>query len=71
MPRKTVKMHLCSAIVGINDAVIRQRLIDLFGPGKDVEIGTKKKPGPLYGLHGDEWAALAVAVTYAETITKE
>jgi hypothetical protein len=28
-------------------------------------IGTKKAPGPLYGLKGDEWSALAVALKAA------
>lgn len=63
--RAEVKKHLCHKVVGINDAVIRQRLIDLFG-GKESAIGRKKSPGPLYGIHADEWAALAVAVVAAE-----
>lgn len=60
--RKDVKMHLCGDMRA-KDANIRQALIDMYGPGKDKAIGTKKSPGPLYGVHGDEWAALAVAVT--------
>ena len=67
VPRRDVKMHLCGTIKGINDAVIRQRLIDLFGPGREKAIGTKKNQGPLYGLKADEWQALAIAVTFAET----
>lgn len=65
--RKDVKMHLCDTIRGVNDAVIRQRLIDLFGPGKEKAIGKKAAPGPLYGIKADCWAALALAVTFAET----
>ena len=61
--RKDVKMHLCGQ-TRAKDANIRQALIDRFGPGKDKAIGTKKEPGPLYGLKADMWAALAVAVTY-------
>lgn len=64
--RREVKMHL----TGTNrskDANVRQALIDQFGPGKDVAIGKKASPGPLYGLSGDGWAALGVAVTAAET----
>jgi hypothetical protein len=64
--RNDVKKHLCHKIVGINDSVIRQALIDRFGPGKDKAIGKKKEPGPLYGMSGDEWAALALAVTFAD-----
>ena len=67
IPRRAVKMHLCGAVAGVTDAVIRQRLIDLFGPGKDVAIGRKAAPGPLYGIKADAWQALALAVTCAET----
>jgi len=39
------------------DANIRQALLDLIGPQ-----GTKKTPGPTYGIKSHTWAALAVAV---------
>jgi hypothetical protein len=65
MPRRRVKLHLCNSPRG-NDAAIRQALIDRFGPGQDKAIGRKATPGPLYGITKDVWAALAVAVTYAE-----
>ncbi len=64
--RNDVKKHLCHKIVGINDSVIRQALIDRFGPGKEKAIGKKKTPGPLYGITADEWAALALAVTFSD-----
>lgn len=63
------KMHLCGSMRA-KDNNIRQALIDKFpatGGGKCKQIGTKKQPGPLYGISGDLWSALAVAVTYAET----
>lgn len=63
MPRRQVKQHLCHS-VRATDANIRQALIDRFGPTKEQAIGVKKTPGPLYGVKGDEWAALAVAVTF-------
>jgi hypothetical protein len=66
--RKDVKMHLCQATAKVTDAVIRQRLIDLFGPGKDKAIGKKACPGPLYGIKADCWQALALAVTYADKL---
>ncbi len=59
IPRLKVKVALCHT-ARANDAAIRQRLIDLYG-GKDSAIGSKKCPGPLYGIRGDEWAALALA----------
>lgn len=59
--RKDVKMHLCGT-PRAKDANIRQALIDKLGPQ-----GTKKAPGPTYGVKSHAWAALAVAVTAAET----
>lgn len=64
--RADVKLHLTHSRRS-KDANVRQALIDKFGPGKDVAIGKKATPGPLYGLTGDCWAALAVAITAAET----
>ena len=65
--RAEVKLHL-THVRNSKDANVRQALIDKFGPGKDVAIGKKATPGPLYGLTGDCWAALGVAVTAAETV---
>lgn len=50
------------------DAGTRAALIDRFGGagGKAAAIGLKASPGPLYGVTGDVWSALAVAVAYAE-----
>lgn len=70
--RKDVKMHLCHSMKA-KDGNIRQAIIDRYpatGGGKIPQIGTKKKPGELYGVSGDVWAALAVAITYTETIAK-
>ena len=65
--RKDVKLHLCGS-PRAKDANIRQALIDRYGPGKDSAIGTKKNPGPLYGVKADIWAALAVGVTTIDTL---
>lgn len=64
--RRDVKLHLCGS-ARAKDANIRQALIDRYGPGKVAAIGRKASPGPLYGLTGDCWSALAVAVTSADT----
>lgn len=48
------------------DAGTRAALIDRFGGTKEVAIGVKASPGPLYGIRADEWAAIAVAVTYQD-----
>lgn len=61
--RKDVKMCLCGQTAKVNDAVIRQALIDMYG-GKELAIGNKKNPGPCYGMKADMWAALAVGVTF-------
>ncbi|MCX6544411.1 MAG: hypothetical protein NTV05_08350 [Acidobacteria bacterium] len=58
LPRLAVKVALCHDSRA-KDANIRQALIDRFGGPSCI-----RKGGPLYKLHGDEWAALAVAVTF-------
>ncbi len=60
VPRRDVKIHLCHSMKA-KDANIRQALIDRLGP-----VGTKKNPGPLYGVTSHAWAALALAVTVAD-----
>lgn len=59
--RIDVKNHICHNSRA-NDANIRQAIIDRYG-GKDSAIGKKAKPGPLHGVSGDMWAALAVGLT--------
>ena len=62
--RREVKLYLCESNRA-TDASIRASIIDRFGPGKETAIGRKAAPGPLYGIKGDEWSALAVALTAA------
>jgi hypothetical protein len=64
--RREVKLHLCGSAKA-KDPNVRQALLDKFGPGKELAVGRKATPGPLYGLTGDCWSALGVAVTAAET----
>jgi len=67
--RKQVKVELCGSLKA-KDANIRQALLDIFpqtGGGKTPQIGTKKKPGPLYGMKSHLWSALAVAITFDRT----
>jgi hypothetical protein len=63
MPRRIVKQHLCHT-ARATDANIRQALIDRFGPSTEKAIGSKKQPGPLFGIKSHCWAALAVAITW-------
>jgi hypothetical protein len=58
--RKDIKLFLCGTMRA-KDANIRQALIDKIGPQ-----GTKKTPGPTYGIKSHTWAALAVAVFAAQ-----
>ena len=60
--RKVVTLHICNS-VRAKDSNIRTAMIDRYG-----EVGTKKNPGPLYGVKKDIWAALAVASTAYDLI---
>ena len=67
--RKEVTMHLCHS-ARAKDPNVRQAILDMFpctGGGKTPQKGTKKQPGPLYGISKDVWSALAVAITCEET----
>lgn len=55
--RRQVKQHLCGNQKA-KDKNIRQALLDLLGPQ-----GTKKAPGPTYGVSSHAWSALGIAVT--------
>jgi hypothetical protein len=68
--RREVKMRLCGNN-SAKDANVRQAIIDHFGPGKEKAIGKKKSPGPLYGVSGDQWAALGVALTVQEEVNRK
>lgn len=57
--RRQVKLHLCGSMRA-KDPSVRQALIDQLGAP-----GTKREPGPTYGVASHAWAALAVAVTAA------
>jgi hypothetical protein len=60
VPRRDVKLHLCGT-ARAKDPNVRRALIEKLGP-----VGTKKQPGPCYGVSNHLWAALAVAVTAFE-----
>lgn len=70
--RATVKRGLgVAGAKGSADAAVRQRLIELHGGSREVAIGRKASPGPLYGLKSHAWAALAVAVVARDTLDTE
>ena len=71
--RKDVKEYLCRSLRA-KDAHIRQAIIDRYpatGGGKTPQIGTKKDPGPLYGIKSHLWSALAVGLTAEAIINKD
>jgi hypothetical protein len=59
--RQQVKAAVCNGNTRATDAGVRQALIDRLGPP-----GTKRAPGPTYGVTSHAWAALAVALVAAE-----
>ena len=63
--RRDVKMHLCGTMKA-KDANIRQALIDKYGI-----VGTKKNPGPLFGISSHLGSALAIAVTAEDKILNQ
>jgi len=64
IPRHVVKRKLCGTPKA-RDSNVRAAIIGLYGGDRPTAIGTKKKPGPLYGIKRDMWAALAVAIVAA------
>lgn len=63
--RRQVKLHLCQSMRA-TDANIRQAIIDRYALTKAEAIGTKKTPGPLYGIRSHEWSALSVGLTWGD-----
>ncbi len=63
--RREVCRHL--DVVGANkDAQVRARCIELHGGDRKAAQGTKKEPGPLYGVAGHAWQALGLALLVAD-----
>lgn len=60
--RQSIKAELCGT-ARAKDANVTQALRDLLGPK-----GTKKAPGPTFGVSGHAWQALAVAVAYSRGV---
>lgn len=62
--RGDVKMHLCGRRNKVNDSNISAAIYGLYGGDRKAAMGTKRKPGPLYGLASHQFAALGVALTF-------
>lgn len=63
IPRRKIKAHVCGPGKW-GDPDVRKALIALVGPQ-----GTKKEPGPTFGVKSHAWSALGVAVTAYAGIT--
>ena len=68
MPLELVYRREVLATLGVSargsmDALVRATLVDRHGTSKALAIGTRRAPGPLYGVTSHAWAALALAVT--------
>lgn len=59
--RIQIKSHHCHSTKA-KDSNVSQALRDKYG-----QVGTKKKPGPLYGVSKHMWSALAIATYAMET----
>lgn len=59
--RLQIKTHHCHS-ARAKDANVSQALRDKYGV-----VGTKKQPGPLFGVKSHAWSALAIATYAAET----
>lgn len=65
LTRGAIKLHL-TGVARSTDANVRTTLLDRFGPGRELAIGTTRSRGPLYGMKGHEFSALAVGIAWLE-----
>jgi len=78
--RRAVKMNLCGGMTyqdplrgtprKVGKAEIRGAVMERFpetGGGKRPVIGVKKQPGPLFGVSGHSWDALALGIVFSDT----
>ncbi len=61
-----VKLHLCNTSRA-KDKNVAQAVVDRYGGDRRTAVGTKKNPGPLYGIKTHLWRALALAIVWDET----
>jgi len=66
--RRNIKLQICGSSRA-KDSNVRQAILDRYpaaGGGKVPQVGIKSKPGPLFGVRADIWAALAVGLAWTE-----
>jgi len=64
--RRDVLQALDCAKKGNKDSLVRARLIEIHGGSRAAAIGSKKCPGPLYGVSSHAWQALGVVITHCQ-----
>lgn len=52
------------------DAQVRERMIEMHGGSKEVAVGRKSMPGPLYGIASHGWQALGLACAAASMLER-
>ena len=65
--RVQARSHLCGSGKA-GDPEVWRAILDRFGPSKALAVGTKKAPGPLYGVTSHKRSALAVALVYWDLV---
>ena len=59
--RQVLAMLAVSGAEGSKDSAVRRAMIEEHGGTKALAVGTKKVPGPLYGVTSHAWQALGLA----------
>lgn len=62
--RRQVLQALGCATKGNKDSLVRTALLEVHGGFRQVAIGTKRSPGPLYGVSSHAWQALGVVLAH-------
>ena len=62
--RRQVLQALNCARKGNKDSLVRVACIELHGGDRKTAVGTKKEPGPLYGVTSHAWQALGLACAH-------
>lgn len=62
--RREVLQALGCARKGNKDSLVRLAMIELHGGDRRTAIGTKRQPGPLYGVTSHAWQALGLIAAH-------
>ena len=62
--RRQVLQALGCATKGNKDSLVRHALIEIHGGTRQIAVGRKAEPGPLYGVSSHAWQALGVVLTH-------